>query len=67
MDKLLYYPYINLPETNWTVRVLLYYDEVGSIVPQQYFYAPEEYNPYMRNLIQEGLVNPINPIEVLDN
>lgn len=67
MDKLLYCPYINLPETNWTVRVLLYYDEVGSIVPQQYFYAPEEYNPYMRNLIQEGLVNPINPIEVLDN
>jgi hypothetical protein len=41
MDKLLYYPYINLPEGDWTVRALLYYENVGSIVPLEYFYSPE--------------------------
>jgi len=29
MDHLLYYPYINLSRTEWTLRALLYYDTVG--------------------------------------
>lgn len=24
--NILYYPYINLPNTEWTIRALLYYD-----------------------------------------
>lgn len=68
MDKLLYFPYINLPETDWTVRTLLYYDNIGSIVPQEYFYSPERnYEPFMLELVRSELVVPINPIEVLDN
>lgn len=44
MNSLLYYPYINLPKNNWTIRALLYYDNVNSIVPEQYFNEPERYD-----------------------
>ncbi|MEO7214310.1 kinase [Mucilaginibacter sp.] len=68
MSKLLYYPYINLPRTDWTLRTLLYYDNIGSIVPQEYFYAPtRSYDEFMLELVQSELVTPINPIDVLDN
>ncbi len=67
MENLLYYPYINLPQIDWTIRTLLYYDKIGSIVPQQYFYAPENYDPHMRKMIDYELVDPINPMDVLDN
>ncbi len=66
MENLLYYPYINIPRTDWTVRTLIYYNQVGSIVPQNYFYEPERYDKDMRELVQNELVIPINPIEVLD-
>jgi hypothetical protein len=68
MDRILYYPYINLPKTDWTVRTLLYYDNIGSIVPQEYFYSPERhYEPFMLELVQSELVIPIDPIRSLDN
>ncbi len=66
MDNLLYYPYINLPDTDWAIRALLYYDNIGAIVPGQYFYEPELYEPFMRELIQNELVVPINPMDVLE-
>jgi hypothetical protein len=67
-DKLLYFPYINLPNTDWTVRTLLYYEKVGSIVPDDFFYAPEKnYDPFMLELVKQELVFPINPISQLDN
>ncbi|MCH4551985.1 kinase [Aestuariibaculum lutulentum] len=68
MSNLLYFPYINLPRTDWTLRTLLYYDNIGSIVPQEYFYEPERnYDQFMLELVREGLVTPINPMDVLDN
>ena len=68
MDKILYYPYINLPRTDWTVRTLLYYDSISSIVPQDYFYSPEKkYSPFMLDLVRSELVIPIDPIQTLDN
>ena len=33
MNSLLYYPYINLPQNDWTIRALLYYDNVNTIAP----------------------------------
>jgi len=66
MENLLYYPYINLPRTDWSARALLYYDKIGSIVPENYFYNPEKYEPFMRQMVQEELVLPINPLEVLN-
>lgn len=66
MENLLYYPYINIPRTDWTLRTLIYYDQVGSIVPQNYFYEPDRYDRFMRELVQNDLVIPINPMEVLE-
>ena len=68
MDKLLYFPYINLPRTDWTIRTLMYYESIGTIVPNEYFYDPENnYDPHMLELVRSELVIPINPIETLDN
>src|SRR5690606_35166279 len=68
MNNLLYYPYINLPPTDWILRTLLYYDNIGSIVPQEYFYEPERnYDEFMLELVRNELVTPINPIQVLEN
>jgi hypothetical protein len=68
MNNLLYYPYINLPRTDWTLRTLLYYDNIGSIVPQENFYNPKgSYDEFMLELVRNQLVTPINPIEVLEN
>jgi hypothetical protein len=67
MNNLLYYPYIDLPRTNWTLRTLLYYDNIGSIVPQEYFFNPHQHDPFMRDLMEADLVTAINPIMELDN
>jgi hypothetical protein len=67
MNNLLYYPYINVPKSSWTIRALLYYDNVGCIVPQRYFYNPNEYDSFMRELVRDELVVPIDPIGVLDH
>lgn len=67
MNSILYYPYINIPRTDWTLRTLLYYDTIGSIVPQQYFYNPaKNYDPFMLDLVQNRLVIPINPFDVIN-
>lgn len=67
-NNLLYFPYINLPKNEWTIRSLIYYDTISSIVPDEYFYNPEEnYEPYMLELIRENLVIPINPMHALEN
>lgn len=67
MSNILYYPYINLPNTDWTIRALLYYDNIGSITPAQYFDEPEQYEPFMQEVIQNELINPINPMNVLEH
>lgn len=68
MNQILYFPYINLPKTSWTVRTLLYYDNVCSIVPNEYIYEPENnYEPFMLELVRSELVIPIDPISSLDS
>jgi hypothetical protein len=68
MDKILYFPYINLPKTDWTIRTLLYYDDICSIVAQEYVYSPNRnYEPFMLELVKCELVIPIDPIQTLDN
>jgi hypothetical protein len=68
MSNLLYFPYIDIPRTDWTLRTLLYYDNIGSIVPQEYFYDPERnYDEFMLEMVRSELVTPINPLDVLDN
>lgn len=66
MSNILYYPYINLPRADWTLRTLLYYDNIGAIVPQEYLYSPGNYDGFMLELVRSELVTPINPIEILE-
>jgi len=66
MENLLYYPYINLPRTDWAIRTLLYYNHIGAIIPQDYFYQPEKYDDYMRQLIANELVIQISPLDILE-
>lgn len=67
MSNLLYYPYINLPNSAWTIRAILYYNNIGSIIPSQYLYEPEHFEPFMRDALQNELIELINPIDALDN
>lgn len=62
-DKALYFPYINVPDTRWFTRLLLYWDKVGSIVPYEYAYNPRLLSPYMRDLVAAELVELITPAE----
>jgi hypothetical protein len=65
-NSLLYFPYIDLPQSDWTIRSLLYYEKIGSIVPSDYFSEPEKnYDPFMLDLVKRELVIPINPLEIL--
>jgi len=66
-DNLLYFPYINLPQNDWTMHSLIYYDSVSSIVPDEYFYNPRRYESFMAELVRENLVIPLNPIEKLSD
>lgn len=68
MNDILYYPYINIPRTDWALRTLLYYDTIGSIVPTEYFDNPRNnYDPFMLKLVQSELVIPIDPMRSLIN
>lgn len=67
MENLLYYPYINIPKSDWIARTLLYYDKIGSIVPQSYSDEPDNLDSFMRKMVQNDLVKLIDPIKVLNN
>jgi hypothetical protein len=59
---ILYYPTITIPTSDWLRRSLLYWDEIGSIVPTDY----EErtlipYSPDIQYLKEEGIFRPFHP------
>lgn len=60
-SRVLYFPYIQVPETTWLTQMLLYWDQVSSIVPYDYVDNPESLRPYMLSLVQEELVYQIIP------
>lgn len=66
-DKALYFPYINIPSSNWIYYTLLYWDKLCSIVPLDYFENPEEMTPFMHKLVVEELVEMIQPGNYLYN
>lgn len=67
MENLLYYPYINVPKSEWTNRALLYYETISCIVPSIYNEKPKLYEKHMLDLVQENLVIPISPMEIISN
>lgn len=64
-NKLLYFPYINVPNSTWFTRMLLYWDEIGTIIPYEYIENPANLNDYTRSLVKESLVKQIMPGQYL--
>ncbi len=60
-NGVLYFPYIRVPESPWFTRVLLYWDQVGSIVPAEFVSTPEKLGSYMQELVQVELVKQVFP------
>jgi len=60
-SRVLYFPYIRIPQSVWLTRVLLYWDQVSSIVPSQFTEEPESLGQHMRGLVTEGLVFQVIP------
>ncbi|AHF08440.1 hypothetical protein [Desulfitobacterium metallireducens] len=61
MNKLLYFPYISIPNSQWLIQTLLYWDEVASIVPFEYARRTNCLDSHMQLLIREELVKQIFP------
>jgi hypothetical protein len=60
-SRVLYFPYIRVPESNWLTQMLLYWDQVPSIIPYEFMMHPEELGPYMHSLLREELVFQVMP------
>ena len=63
--NVIYFPYIRVPQDQWFTQVLLYWDQIGSIVPMDYIRKPTSLGKYMQNLVTEGLVKQIIPMELI--
>lgn len=64
-DSLLYFPYIDIPKNDWTVKSILYWDNVGIIVPPNYVDEPSQYKKSTIELLQTDLVQQIFPGEYI--
>lgn len=65
-DKVLYFPYIKVPQNAWFSRVLLYWDEIGSIIPLEYAHQPERLGSYMKDLLDVELVKGVIPVHYIE-
>lgn len=63
MQAILYYPFIEVPQSEWLTKALLYWDRVGTIVPDRWRWEPESLGPATLRLVQEGLVEQVFPQE----
>lgn len=59
--KVLYFPYIRVPNSVWMTRVLLYWDSIGTIVPFDFIRDPDNLDLYTRDLIKANLVTQVIP------
>ena len=66
-NKVLYFPYISVPNSTWFTRMLLYWDEVGAIVPCEYIENPDKLGVHTKNLVEAGLVRQVIPAAYTDN
>lgn len=65
--KALYFPYIDIPDSEWLYLMLLYWDQLSSIMPSEYANNPQRLSTHMSTLVKEGLVNPIMPQVFIDD
>jgi hypothetical protein len=64
-NKVLYFPYINLPNSVWLQRMLLYWDTVGVIMPYQFIEEPNELGEHTQELLRAGLVTQVIPSDYI--
>jgi hypothetical protein len=60
-DKVLYFPYVRVPNSTWFTRILLYWDEVGTLVPYDFLEFPERLGEHTRSLVEKELVTQVIP------
>jgi hypothetical protein len=65
MQAALYYPYINVPSSAWWTRMMLYWDRLGTIVPESYIADPHQLDEHTRRLVQHELVHQFFPDEAV--
>lgn len=63
MRRLLYYPYISIPNATWLVHGLLYWDGIATIVPTEYLQRPQQFSPFARKLLRAGVIQSVLPEE----
>lgn len=63
--SLLYFPYINVPDSAWTTQSILYWERVGAIVPDLYIDHPSRLTLEMRKLVEVELVDQVIPSRYL--
>lgn len=59
--NVLYFPYIRVPESQWLSQMLLYWDNVGTIVASEYIAEPDRLGPYTLELVRLELVTQVIP------
>jgi hypothetical protein len=66
-NRVLYFPFIRVPNSAWFTQILLYWDDIATIVPYDYVCNPDLHDEYTRNLIRANLVTQVIPGIYLDN
>ena len=61
METALYFPYIRVPQSAWFTQILLYWDQVATIVPKSLWGEDAEISPYMYELRRAGLLEFVDP------
>ncbi|MDM5226071.1 hypothetical protein QUF73_07590 [Cytobacillus sp. NJ13] len=67
MDKILYFPSITIPKSQWLMGSLFYWDKLGSIVPLEFLKKPDLLGEYMRKLVEAELIEQVVPENYLWN
>lgn len=62
-NNALYFPYVAVPDARWTIKTLLYWDKLSSIVPMEFIHEPEKMGFFMQRLVRAQLVDQIFPGE----
>lgn len=61
MSRLLYYPYISIPNADWLKQAILYWDGVSTIVPEDYLQRPNQFSKFARSMVREGIIEAVLP------
>lgn len=62
----IYFPSIDVPNSSWFSRTLLYWGEIASIVPYEYAVNPDKLDRHTQSLVQAGLVKQVFPDQYLN-